>query len=76
MIQPWLKKGIINGSKFLGIFSLIMIVWALIIAISNNLGISPGWSMLAFIVIAVFSASINVERQKHLYENRNKETDD
>jgi hypothetical protein len=76
MIQPWLKKGIINGSKFLGIFSLIMIVWALIIAISNNLGISPGWSMLAFIVIAVFSASIDVERQKYLYENRNKETDD
>ena len=76
MIQPWLKKGIINGSKFLGIFSLIMIVWALIIAISNNLGISPGWSMLAFIVIAVYSASIDVERQKYLCENRNKETDD
>lgn len=75
MIQPWLKKGIINGSKFLGIFSLIMIVWALVIAISSNLGISPGWSMLAFVVIAVFSASIDVERQKYLYEKRKKETD-
>lgn len=75
MIQPWLKKGIINGSKFLGIFSLIMIVWALVIAISSNLGISPGWSMLAFVVIAVFSVSIDLERQKHLYEKRKKETD-
>ena len=75
MIQPWLKKGIVNGSKFLGIFLLIMTVWSLIIAISNNLGISPGWSMLAFVIIAVFSASIDAERQKYLQENAKKKTD-
>ena len=70
MNKPWFKKGILNGLKITAIFFIITIIWSIIVVISNDLGISPGWSMIAFTVIAIFSAAIDLERQKFITKNK------
>ena len=73
MDKPWIKSGLLNGLKITAIFFIISIIWALIVMISNDLGISPGWSMIAFTILAIFSASIDLERQKFISKNKLKE---
>jgi len=68
MNKPWIKNGLLNGFKVTAIFSMIMIIWALIISISNNLGISPGWSMITFMVVGIFAMSLDSERRKYSSE--------
>ena len=68
MNKPWIKNGLLNGFKVTAIFSMIMIIWALIISISNNLGISPGLSMITFMVVGIFAMSLDSERRKYSSE--------
>ena len=46
IMNSWIKEGLISGLQAMFFFILVSSIWALIIMISNNLGISPGWSML------------------------------
>ena len=68
MNKPWIKNGLLNGFKVTAIFSMIMIIWALIISISNNLGVSPGWSMITFMIVGIFAMSLDSERRKYSSE--------
>ena len=56
-MNKWIKEGLLHGLQGMGFFILVSLIWALVIKLSNNLGINPGWSMLAFFVIAIFSMS-------------------
>ncbi len=73
MNKPWIKNGILNGLKITLAFSVISIIWGIIVIISNDLGISPGWSMIGFTIIAIFAGSIDLERQKFITKNKFKE---
>ena len=71
IMKPWLKEGLWQGTRFMGFFFVISIFWTLIIYISNQAGISPGWAMLAMLMIGAYSVSIAMEKLK--YENKSKE---
>jgi len=64
-MKPWAKEGILNGMKFMGLFFIVSLMWAIIIKISSDLGISPGWSMLVILCVAVFSFSISSAKTKY-----------
>jgi hypothetical protein len=64
-MNKWIKEGLINGMQGMMFFVLVSFIWALIIKLSENLGISPGWSMLVFFVIAIFSMSLASAKAKH-----------
>jgi len=69
-MKKWIKEGLINGMQGLAFFALVSLVWALIIKLSDNLGVSPGWSMLAFFVIAIFSMSMASAKAKYDLDQR------
>jgi uncharacterized membrane protein YdbT with pleckstrin-like domain len=71
-MQPWFKKGMINGLKGTLTVGLIGSIWALIIMISESLGINPGWSMIVFIVIGIFAMSLDMAHQKYKLEDKEK----
>lgn len=64
-MKPLIKSGVMSGSKMMFFFTLVSLFWALIIKLSENLSISPGWSMLAIFIIAIFSMSIATEKTKY-----------
>ena len=69
-MNKWMKEGLINGLQGMGFFALVSLIWLLIIKLSENLGVSPGWSMLAFFVIAIFSMSLASAKAKHDLDQR------
>ena len=69
-MNKWIKEGLISGLQAMFFFILVSSIWALIIMISNNLGISPGWSMLTFFIIAIFSMSFASAKAKYDLEQK------
>jgi hypothetical protein len=69
-MNKWIKEGLINGTHVMMFFVMFSFIWALIIKLSENSGISPGWSMLAFIVIAIFSLSLASAKTKYDLEQK------
>jgi hypothetical protein len=69
-MNKWIKEGMKNGAEALLFFIVVSSIWALIIKLSDNLGISPGWSMLAFFVIAIFSMSLASAKAKYDLEQK------
>ena len=65
MMKPWVKEGLWQGTRFMGFFFIVSSVWALVIYLSNQAGISPGWAMLVMLTIGVYSLSIATEKLKH-----------
>ena len=64
-MSKWMKEGMMNGLQGMGFFIIVCAIWALVIKLSENLGISPGWSMLVFFVIAIFSMSMASAKTKY-----------
>ena len=64
-MNKWIKEGIINGLQGMVFFVLVCSIWAIIIKLSENIGISPGWSMLTFFVIAIFTLSLTSAKTKY-----------
>lgn len=64
-MKPWIKEGLMTGTKFLALYVGIMIIWTLIITLSHDLGVSPGWSLLTIFVIAIFSVCLSSARAKY-----------
>ncbi len=64
-MNKWMKEGLLNGLQGMGFFILVSLIWAIVIKLSDNLGISPAWSMLAFFVIAIFSMSMASAKAKY-----------
>ena len=64
-MNKWIKEGIINGLQGMVFFVLVCSIWAIIIKLSENIGVSPGWSMLAFFVIAIFTLSLASAKTKY-----------
>ena len=64
-MKSWIKEGIISGFQGIAFFCIVCLVWALIIKISQDLGISPAWSILTVFVIAIFSVSLAAAKVKH-----------
>jgi len=69
-MNKWIKEGMKNGAETLLFFVVVSSIWALIIKLSDNLGISPGWSMLAFFIIAIFSMSLASAKAKYDLEQK------
>jgi len=69
-MKSWIIEGLKSGFEALAFFSLVMILWAAILKLSQNLGISPGWSILAFFVIALFSISLATAKAKYDLETK------
>lgn len=65
MLKAWIKEGLIEGGKGVIFFAVVCAIWALIIQISDNLGISPGWSMMAFFLVGIFTMSLSVAKTKY-----------
>ena len=64
-MNKWMKEGVINGLQGMLFFVVVCSIWAIIIKLSENLGVSPGWSMLAFFIIAIFSMSMASAKAKY-----------
>jgi len=69
-MNKWIKEGMKNGAETLLFFVVVSSIWALVIKLSDNLGISPGWSMLAFFIIAIFSMSLASAKAKYDLEQK------
>lgn len=69
-MKSWITEGLKSGFEALGFFALVMVMWAVILKLSENLGISPGWSILAFFVIALFSISLATAKAKYDLETK------
>ena len=65
MLKAWIKEGLIEGAKGVIFLVVVSAIWTLIIQISENLGINPGWSMLTFFLIAIFTMSLTAAKAKY-----------
>lgn len=73
MNNNWKKEGMVNGIQGTVIFGLILICWVLIIKLSENLGISPGWGILIFFISSIFTMSFSMAKANHELDNKIKE---
>ena len=64
-MNKWIKEGLINGLQGVVFFLVVCLMWAIIIKLSENIGLSPAWSMLTFFVIAIFTLSIASAKTKY-----------
>tara|TARA_B100001250_G_scaffold412012_1_gene442107 strand:+ start:1704 stop:1952 length:249 start_codon:yes stop_codon:yes gene_type:complete len=64
-MNSYLKSGLVEGSKIMVFFAAISMVWALVIYLASEVGVSPGWAMLTMFTIAIYSLSIATEKLKH-----------
>tara|TARA_R110001592_G_scaffold222794_1_gene478086 strand:+ start:241 stop:465 length:225 start_codon:yes stop_codon:yes gene_type:complete len=69
-MKPWIKEGVISGFQGIAFFSIVSLMWLIIIKISENLGVSPGWSMLTVFVIAIFSISLATAKVKYSIDKK------
>ncbi len=61
----YIKSGLFEGTKIMVFFAAISLLWAFVIHVSAQVGISPGWAMLSMFTIAIYALSIATEKLKH-----------
>ena len=64
-MNEYIKRGISEGSKIMGFFGVITLIWAFVIWASQQMGISPGWAMLTLFTFAIYFFSIATEKLKY-----------
>jgi len=69
-MKPWIKEGIISGFHGIAFFCIVSIMWLIVIKISQDLGVSPGWSILTVFVIAIFSLSLATAKVKYSIDKK------
>ena len=69
-MKPWIKEGLISGFQGIAFFSIVCLMWAVVIKLSQDLGISPAWSILTVFVIAIFSLSLAAAKVKYNLNKR------
>ena len=69
-MKSWIKKGLIRGFQGIAFFCIVSIMWLIVIKLSQDLGISPAWSILTVFVIAIFSLSLAAAKVKYNLNKR------
>jgi len=69
-MKSWIKEGLISGFQGIAFFCIVSIMWLIVIKLSQDLGISPAWSILTVFVIAIFSLSLAAAKVKYNLNKR------
>lgn len=64
-MKEYIKLGLLEGTKMMGFFIAVSLVWALVLYIAQQLQMSPGWAMLGFFTISIYYFSIATQKLKY-----------
>ena len=54
-MNSYIKSGLFEGTKIMVFFAAISLVWAFVIHVSAQVGVSPGWAMLSMFTVAIYA---------------------
>lgn len=63
-MKPWIKAGLIDGTKLFSIFIGINILWALVLFVFHLLNVNPGFGILALFGISIYVGSLIMAKAK------------
>ena len=64
-MKEYIKLGLFEGTKMMGFFIAVSLVWALVLYVAQQMQVSPGWAMLGFFTIAIYYFSIATQKLKY-----------